>query len=370
MGRSADPARHVIMTGTDPASGKGGIAFATHGYLEALRIWGVGYEHIATHHPTKTAGKWWWWLRSLPVIGYRILQARAGRKAVTVYSHTGAGVSFFRESVVQLLARVLGARAVLHVHAPELAEYVNRPVARLLLRLAMQPSHAVCLLTPWWVDLARTARLHGNLYVVPNPLPRDWEVIASMPRAKRSGRREVVVLTMARIEAGKGVDLAINAVCKSDYCMRLVVAGDGTQLDSLKKYVFDAGVDDRVKFLGWISGEAKERLFAEADIFCLPTQLDAMPMSILEAMAHGLPVVALDWGPISDLVQDRVVGILAKSPTADAVSQALSELLDGGLRSECGDAAKALVLRKYSSRAVSQCLGQVLSNDSGRYGDV
>jgi glycosyltransferase involved in cell wall biosynthesis len=91
-------------------------------------------------------------------------------------------------------------------------------------------------------------------------------------------------------------------------------------------------------------------LYGRADIFCLPSWWEAMPLSVLEAMAAGLPVVATGVGDVPRIVTDGVTGMLVEPHDPAGLAVALEDLLgDPAMRLALGDAGRSLVERDYDS---------------------
>lgn len=109
----------------------------------------------------------------------------------------------------------------------------------------------------------------------------------------------------------------------------LTMAGqDRGELASVRAAVAAAGLTDRVRFAGFLDAKGKERAFAEHDVFVNTTATDNAPVSLLEAAAHGIPIVSTAVGGIADLFPDRVAAVLADDPSglADGVSQLLTDV--------------------------------------------
>jgi len=149
---------------------------------------------------------------------------------------------------------------------------------------------------------------------------------------------------MARLVPGKGVDIMIRAIEHLPDNVNLVIAGDGDQRDNLEKLAHDLGVYQRIHFAGWVSGDEKTKLLEDADIFCLPSTYDAFPMSMVEAMAYGIPVIAVRWGGVPDMMSDGYSGFLADHAQADEISVAINKLLDSDMRLTMGVQAKKWVI--------------------------
>ncbi|MDO8946005.1 MAG: glycosyltransferase family 4 protein [Desulfocapsaceae bacterium] len=343
----------VIVTGTDPESRRGGIGFAMPGYLSAMACVGMRYISIPTYHPSAKGGAWWWWLRSFWSLCWHLVTIKRAGARVVVYSHAGAGISLLREGVVLAFCRLFGAKTIMQLHALEIDGYLGHAVKRFLFRVAIAPASAVAVLTPWWRERLTESGIIKSLFVIPNPMPESWEAKAcSCLAGHKAGRDGLAVLTLARIEPGKGVDLVIESMPFLPESTRLVIAGDGSQLQMLKMRAQTIGVNRRVEFVGWVAGDEKQRLIDEADIFCLPSSYDSFGMGFLEAMANGLPVVALDWGPIADVVPNGRCGVLIREKNAGELADALRLLMDSDIRQKMCVESRRWVLENFSAQAV------------------
>src|SRR5690606_31708938 len=101
------------------------------------------------------------------------------------------------------------------------------------------------------------------------------------------------------------------------------------------------GLTERVAAPGWLGPEDTARLLAEGDILTLPSHAENLPMSIIEAMASGLGVIATPVGAVEDIVRDGETGLLVAPGDDAALADALTRLVsDGELRTRLGDAAR------------------------------
>jgi glycosyltransferase involved in cell wall biosynthesis len=114
--------------------------------------------------------------------------------------------------------------------------------------------------------------------------------------------------------------------------------------------------------LGTRPPEQMPEVYAEGDVFCLPSWWEAMPLSVLEAMACGLPVVATDVGDVSRVVDDGVTGYVVPARSPDALANALRKLLsDPVQRRRMGTAGRRRVEEKFSSEAMARAIGDLYS---------
>jgi glycosyltransferase involved in cell wall biosynthesis len=109
--------------------------------------------------------------------------------------------------------------------------------------------------------------------------------------------------------------------------------------------------------------------YHRADIFCLPTLGDCLPMVLAEAAAAGLPLVSTDVGAISEIVVDGVTGVLVPTGDAAALLAALGQLLvDPDLRCRLGAAAYDLACREHDTRANAGRLVEIMRSVARREG--
>ena len=149
---------------------------------------------------------------------------------------------------------------------------------------------------------------------------------------------------------------------KQDMDCRLVVAGDGPQRDVLERQIVELGLTESVRLLGnWRDVAA---LLAECDVFVLSSIAEGMPLTLLEAMAAGLPVVATEVGGVASVVEDGVTGTLVPAGNPSALADALRTYsADDALRRRHGDAGHARVVARFD-------LGAMVAAYAGLYDEL
>ena len=105
----------------------------------------------------------------------------------------------------------------------------------------------------------------------------------------------------------------------SEVPIRLVVVGDGPERPALEQQARDLGIAENVEFAGW--HEELVPLYRQFDIFALSSTTEQMPLSVLEAMACGLPVVSTDVGDVSKMVADENRPMVVDLPNLSALSE-------------------------------------------------
>ena len=145
------------------------------------------------------------------------------------------------------------------------------------------------------------------------------------------GRWQGPAVVLARLDPKKGIDLAIRAFHKIAARLparRLVIGGDGDpQYVRDLRAIADAGPGaGRIEFVGWVEGADRARILGQASVFVLPSAQENFGLSMVEAMAMGLPVIVAQTIDLSARVADERAGWVV-SRSIDAVADALSEAL-------------------------------------------
>ena len=173
------------------------------------------------------------------------------------------------------------------------------------------------------------------------------------------------VLFLGELGKRKGcydIPAVIAQVKKSIPAVRFVLAGAGSEVDekAIKKLIDEKGVSDNVEFPGWVRGDTKDKLLREADVFFLPSYNEGMPMSVLDAMGYGLPVVSTNVGGIPKIVHDGENGYCCKAGDTDVMSEAITDLLMDQLKREkMAEDSISIVKAKYSLEAHISCMEDV-----------
>ena len=169
--------------------------------------------------------------------------------------------------------------------------------------------------------------------------------------APAQSARGNLVLFLGRMEAGKGIfDLleAVAALRGAVPDVRLVCAGDGDRI-AVARYAERLGIAEAVKFTGWVGPSGKRALFETASVFALPAYDASLPVSLPEAMAAGVPVVASSVGGIPEIVSDGVSGFLVAPGDKASLERALRKLLtDAALAARIGAAGRETARLRFA----------------------
>ncbi len=179
------------------------------------------------------------------------------------------------------------------------------------------------------------------------------------------------ILLTARIrDPRKNVHLLLRAFARvrDEFPqVRLVVAGD-EPLPSTRTLAAELRLDDAVVFAGYVPADEFVRLYQQATLFVFSSLQEGLGISVLDAMACGLPVVCTRCGGPEGIVQDGVSGLLTPNGDADALAQAILELLrDTGRMRTMGAAGREYAVRHFAREKVE---GQLHAAFTEVFGDL
>jgi glycosyltransferase involved in cell wall biosynthesis len=214
-------------------------------------------------------------------------------------------------------------------------------------------------------DLAVPAAAAARLLVVPNGV----QVAPTLAPERRHQIRarydveagDILVLTAGRLSEQKDQATLIRAVARLDAGsarVRLLIAGDGPLRDDLARLIQELSLAGRARLLGTVT-ELPD-LMGAADLFVLSSRWEGLPLVLLEAMAHGLPVIGCRIRGIQDVVSDGEQGLLVPAADPDGLAAAIRDLAaDPVRRDRLGRSGRALVEREYSFDRVAGALGRL-----------
>src|ERR671933_1882131 len=186
--------------------------------------------------------------------------------------------------------------------------------------------------------------------VLPNPAPEVPELPPREELKRELGLNGATLAFAGRLTAQKSLARALDAVAAADG-VSLVVAGEGPDRPALEQHARDLGIPERVRFVGRQPRERVVELFRAADATILSSSWENFPHTVVEALAVGTPVLAMEAGGVGEVVQDGVNGLLVPAGDPRALSDALRRYFgDAELRERLRAQAAGSVARYAPER--------------------
>ena len=263
-----------------------------------------------------------------------------GRISV-LHLHVAEGGSVLRKLLLMELVRLFKVPTIIHMHAANFPGfYAGLP------HICQQWVFRAFNHCTTFIVLGKTFRDYfvstvmvkpDRIVIIPNGVPDPGftqkldthccELLFLGTLTKRKGLHELLTV------------LARPEFIKQNWQLRVAGAGDP---EPWLKHIADCKLNGRVSLLGWTDPDKARVLLAECDVLVLPSHNEALPLVILEAMAHGRPVVTTPVGSIQDVVIHELNGLLVEPGNAADLASALDQMIrDPGLRRQMGLNARA-----------------------------
>ena len=195
---------------------------------------------------------------------------------------------------------------------------------------------------------------HDRVGVLRNPTPEFPDLERRDVLRRELDLNGATVAFAGRLTAQKSLERALEAIARVDG-VSLLIAGEGPDRPRLEQRAGELGIAERVVFLGRQPRSRVVELFAAADATVLSSSWENFPHTVVEALAVGTPVVAMEAGGISEVVHDGVNGLLVPAGDTGALADALRRYFeDAGLRERLRGAAAASVAEYAPDRVFGE----------------
>lgn len=225
-------------------------------------------------------------------------------------------IGFLRDSFFILPAWLGGCRILLHLHGGNLKEWNDsrNPLFRRYIRFVLKKAAAGIVLGESLRDSFANFLPSPRIWVVPNGVPSPNGVSRQM--FFRKDRRKYGILYLGTLARQKGVQVFVKAiplVLEKVRNVRFVLAGPWSKVQDEKTmtdYIRDYELHEFVEFTGMVEGAKKSAVLMHSDIFVFPgIQQEGQPLVVLEAMAHGLPILFTNRGCLRETVAEGETGL-------------------------------------------------------------
>lgn len=265
-----------------------------------------------------------------------------------VHIHTSEPPSALRKVCFALYAKLWRRKIIVHSHSFSTQTTINsrfRPLYKILIRCA---DKVVVLSQSIKAEFCQSIVSPEKTTVIYNPCVREYYPQTYTPRN--------TILFAGVINDRKGYkDLirAFSLIADKHPDWQIVMAGSG-EIETARQLAQELGIADRIVFPGWIAGEAKDRCFQEASIFCLPSYAEGFPMAVLDAWSYNLPVVTTPVGGLPDVLVDGENALVFTPGDCRKMAEELELLIENpALRQQIARESHHLADTKFNIDTIS-----------------
>ena len=243
-----------------------------------------------------------------------------------VHIHMSYKGSFTRKFLIHKLCKKNNIPDIIHLHGSEFQKWYNEVGVnkRKRIRTLLQEANTFIVLGDKWNQIIKKIEPRTNTVVVSNTVHIPCDTV--------SWKEPFKILYLGVLIKRKGVSDLLEAIklLKEEFGgvnIKVVIAGSGTEEESLKKKSIELALENIIEFVGGADGEKKKNIILDCQMLVLPSYNEGLPMSILEAMSYGMPIVATDVGDIPSAVIDGVNGYLVKPGRIQDIADSIKRLV-------------------------------------------
>lgn len=246
-----------------------------------------------------------------------------------LHIHTASSKSFWQNHIYFQICKIFNKKIILHIHGGAFKDFYTHSNKFIKARIikTLNSADSLIVLSNYWFNFFKTLCPTQKIHILPNSIDLD---IISKYNIKKSKKidNKYNILFVGRIEKQKGIYELLNAFSEiKNKNLFLYIMGpfmnNEREIRTLTKKL---KISNRVKFLGMISGPEKYEYFSKSHLFVLPSYWEGLPLSVLEAMSFGLPIIATDVGAIPEIIK-KENGILIKPKNYNILKEKIITIL-------------------------------------------
>lgn len=242
-----------------------------------------------------------------------------GRRVLHI--HHACAKSLPRKSLIAKWGKLWGYKIILHCHGGAIIDYAKRTGITRIKNMLRDADKNVVLSNKWKDSFKKTFGIEHTA-IINNIVEQCAPDTA--PKSLKKGETLQLVF-IGQISKNKGVfDLldAMAAVKSSNANVHLTLCGGG-DIDKLNHLIKEKALNDSVTYAGWVNPNQRNQILSQCHCLILPSYVEGLPICVLEAMSHGLAVIASNVGGIPDIVSDGENGILINPQKVDEIKDAI-----------------------------------------------
>ncbi|MCJ7719129.1 glycosyltransferase family 4 protein [Candidatus Bathyarchaeota archaeon] len=255
---------------------------------------------------------------------------------------------------------ILGPISIRHYNIP-LTERILLPLTSRLHKETIKKCARIITITDQTKNLYIKTFDERNISTIPFGV--DTDVFKPARLEERS--EECEILYTGSLYPLKGVHDLIRAIAnvrKHGLKANLTIVGEGQQKEALTALTRALGIEEHVKFEGFVPYSNMPSYYKRSDIFCFPTLGEPFGKAVIEAMACGKPVIATNVGGPAEIIQDEVDGLLVPPSNPEAIALQITRLIeDKNERRRLGERARETAVNRFSWSTIAEKYHQLYS---------
>lgn len=289
----------------------------------------------------------------------KLIATLAHKRPELVHIHISSNIGFWQRATYAKITHLMRSPYILHMHGGEFKEFYEKstPSKKKIIHTALNQAKAIIVLSAGWKKYFESIQKDSKYYVLPNSINMKAIEKYTLKKDKSS---KFKVLFVGRVERKKGIYELLEAISKSRIPnLELDIIGPVMETKSdIDAYVKKLKIEKKVRFHGAIVSDDRLKYFSQSDVFILPSYWEAFPISILEGMAFGLPIIATAVGAIPEVVK-KENGIIIPPKNVNAIVKALQDIKSNSKKISYSSNNKQKVKNNYTTQKFQKNLESI-----------
>ncbi|MBC5624102.1 glycosyltransferase family 4 protein [Clostridium sp. NSJ-49] len=329
---------NVLMLGPSKDS-MGGISTVIKNFYENFKFDDINIIYMATWKEGKLRERL---IFTISII-LKIIKIIIKEKIDILHIHVAQDGSFYRKSLIIIIAKLFRKKVLLHIHASQFDKFYEKSniIIRIYIKFILSLPNKLIVLSQQWEEFYK--KITNNKIVVINNA-------VSIDEYKYNENGEIICF-FGRLGKRKGIyDLlkVVDNILEKHKNIQLYLCGDG-EIENVKRIILEKKLENRIIVTGWINKEEKEKILNNSIINILPSYNEGMPMAILETMARGIPNISTNIGGIPNVIKHNYNGMLISPGDLEELSKIIDYLISNKqIRTELSKNAYNTIKCKFS----------------------
>lgn len=306
--------KHVLYVGPNYKKPKGGIAAVLHAYSTGISPF---YCVISTKGGKKIK-LFTCYITAIFKYLYYLLKP----SIKIVHIHGSSNGSFWRKAFLILIAKSFKKKIIYHIHGGGFKIFAKRhPKA---VPFILGKCDIIIALSDFWKKYFEDELHCRSVYIIPNVIEEPHE---------DHGKRTNDIcnfLFLGKVCHYKGIFDLLDTIGdkKEKYINKIkIYIGGGGEIERLNNTIEQYDLKEIVEYIGFVTGKKKENYLNDAHVFILPSYIEGVPISILEAMSYHLPVISTNVGGIPEILHDGEEGYIFEPGNKEQLAEKIDKIL-------------------------------------------
>jgi len=286
------------------------------------------------------------------------------RPEICYITLTATGGGFYKDSILALMAKIFGVKTVYHLHNKGVQHFQHKWLDNLLYGLVFKNAKVILLSPLLYEDIKKYVQFE-NCYFCYNGIPDYYRPDDHKIEKSSSSLKLLFISNLIKSKGVLDVLEALALIKNLDFELTIVGAEADISKDELIQAINFYQLNSKVRYLGKLYGEDKFKLLANSDVFVFPTYYsnECLPISILEAMCFGVPVISTFEGAIPDLVKNKETGLLIPSRHPEVLAKTIFELIENSVvLRQMGNEGRRHFLNNFTLPIFEEKMGDILED--------